>query len=72
MRPTGAESIDMLRAHSDKGEEFNSFLSEGKALANGVLEARTEKQSHKIFRVISLSSFMPKNYKLCHLLGEGS
>lgn len=36
-----------------------SFLLEGKALVNGVLGARTEKQTNKIFKVISLSYFMP-------------
>lgn len=36
------------------------FFSEGKALMNSVLGTRTEKQSNKIFKVISLSYFMPE------------
>lgn len=54
------------------GKRSTLSLSEGKALVNSVLGARTEKQSNKIFKVFSLSYFMPKSYNLCHLLGEGS
>lgn len=55
------------------GKEFNIlFFQREKHLASGVLGERTEKQSNKIFKAISLSYFMPKDYNLYHLLGEGS
>lgn len=43
------------------GKRSTLSLSEGKALVNSVLGARTEKQSNKIFKVFSLSYFMPKS-----------
>lgn len=50
------------------GNEFNIlFFQREKHLANDVLGQRTEKQSNKIFKAISLCYFMPKNYNLNHL-----
>lgn len=70
----GASCTDLqVEIRDGDGNEFNIlFFQRENHLANGVLGERTEKQSNKILKAISLSYFMPKNYNLYHLLGEGN
>lgn len=70
----GASCTDLqVEIRDGDGNEFNIlFFQREKHLANCVLGERTEKQSNKISKAISLSYFMPKNCNLYNLLGEGS
>lgn len=70
----GALCTDLqVEIRDGDGNKFNIlFFQREKHLANGVLGERTEKQRNKIFKAISLSYFMPQDYNLYNLLGEGS